>query len=92
MTVFDGSYKFPLKACTHPSPRRWRGDRLLVAAGGVFQQGLVEVIGGALGVAEVVGGDGEDVFAKLHFQHDAGGGEGGAELSEIAFGFDLAFL
>jgi len=40
---------------------------------------LVEVIGGALGVAVVVGGDGEDVFAKLHFQHDADGGEGGVD-------------
>ena len=39
-------------------------------------------------MAEVVGGDGEDVFAKLHFQHDAGGGEGGAELGEIAFGLE----
>jgi len=43
-------------------------------------------------VAVVVGGDGEDVFAKLHFQHDAGCGEGGADLGEIAFGFYLAVL
>ena len=51
---------------------------------------MIEVIGGALGVAEVVHSNGEDVFAKLHFQHDAGGGEGDAELGEITFGFHLA--
>jgi hypothetical protein len=26
----------------------------------------------------------------LHFQNDAGGGESGADLGEIAFGFHLA--
>ena len=40
---------------------------IFIGAGGVFEEGLVEVIFGAFWLSEVVDGDGEDVFAKLHF-------------------------
>ena len=70
---------------------RWgRHSGVFFAAGRVFQQRLVEVIHGALRVAEVVGGDGEQVAAELEFQDGAGGGEVGAGLGEVAFGFHLA--
>ena len=41
-------------------------------------------------MAEVVGGDGEEVFAELEFQDGAGGGDFGAGLGEFAFAIDLA--
>lgn len=41
-------------------------------------------------MAEVVGGDGKNVAAELEFQDAAGGGEFGAGLGEVAFGFNLA--
>ncbi len=36
---------------------------ILIGAGGVLEEGLVEVIFGAFRLSEVVDGDGEDVFA-----------------------------
>ena len=51
---------------------------------------MVEIICGALRVAEVVEGDGEDVFPELELERGAGGGEVGAGLGEIALGFYLA--
>lgn len=54
---------------------RRRGGGVLLAAGGVFEEGLVEVIRGALGVGEVVGGDGEGVLrswsvgSRIHSEH-----------------------
>ena len=62
--------------------RRWWD--ILLTAGGVFEQGLVEVIDHSLGVSEVVGSDREDVSSELEFQNDAGAGDLGAGLSEFA--------
>ena len=62
--------------------KRWRD--ILLTAGGVFEQGLVEVIDHSLGVSEVVGSDREDVSSELEFQNDAGAGDLGAGLSEFA--------
>ena len=62
--------------------KRWRD--ILLTAGGVFEQGLVEVIDHSLGVSEVVGSDREDVSSELEFQNDVGAGDLGAGLSEFA--------
>jgi len=63
---------------------------VLVISCRVFEQGLVEIVHGAFGVAEVVEGGGEEVFAELEFQGGAGGGDVGAGLGEIALGVHLA--
>lgn len=67
------------------SNHRRRGHVILIVPGGVFEEGLVEIVCGTLGV-----GDGEDVFDELEFQRGAGGGEVGAGAGVIAFGFHLA--
>ena len=76
----------------HVAASALRGRRgwVFVTAGRVFQEGLVEIVRSPLRVAEVVGGDGEHVAVELEFQDGAGGGEVGAGLGEVAFGFHLA--
>lgn len=60
----------------HDGPsRRHSACGFVIVACGVFEQRLIEVIGGALGAAKVVGGDGEDIFAELQFERGAGGGD-----------------
>lgn len=54
--------------CTHLAPLSplWRWSyRFVLAAVGVIEEGLVEVVFGAGRFAEVVGGGGEDVLAEL---------------------------
>ena len=75
-----------------PSPSAddgWRG-RVFVVSGGVFEEGRVEVNGGLGGLAEELGGDGEDVVAQLKFQNGAGGDHLGSGSGEIALAFHLA--
>lgn len=50
---------------------------------------MIEVVGGPLAVAQVVGGDCEDVLAELKFQRGAGGGDIDAGLGQISLGVDL---
>jgi len=73
------------------SNHRSRGHVILILPFGVFQQGLVELVRRALGVAEVVEGGSEDVFPELEFQCGGTGSKVGLGLSEVAFGFHSDF-
>ena len=72
------------------SRRRHIATGLVIVARGIFEQGLIEVIAGALGVTTVVGGDCEDIFAELQFERGAGFGDVCAGLGEFSLGIDLA--
>lgn len=62
-----------------------------MAACWVFEQGLIEVVFGSFGLAEVLTGDGKDISSKLQFQSGAAGGDIGADLGEGSFGVHLSF-